>query len=107
MNRLTFRAETSGETYVVDHAVKGADYIHGYGAGGKIVVAYDGITDFSRFDYSGTYMEPSECLTEHCNTVRYCGDAFKRLDGTKVLRIFSGTEEPTVGEHGDIYLQIL
>ncbi len=97
----------NGESYAVDHAVKGADYIHGYDADGVLVVAFDGVTDFSYFTYSGTYMDPSECLTEHCNTVSYCGGAFKRLDGTKVLRISYGTEEPRGGEHGDIYLQIL
>lgn len=77
MATLTF----NGESFTVDHAVKGADYIHGYDANGVIVVAFDGVTDFSCFTYDGTYMEPVDCLTEHCNTVIYCGGALKTLDG--------------------------
>lgn len=103
MATLTF----NGESFTVDHAVKGGDYIHGYDANGVLIVAFDGVTDFSDFTYDDTYMEPSDCLAEHCNSVVYCGGAFKRRDGTKVLRISYGTEEPSGGEHGDIYLQIL
>lgn len=103
MATLTF----NGETFSVDHAVKGADYIHGYDANGVLVVAFDGVTDFSCFTYSGSYMNPSECLAEHCNTLVYCGGAFKKLDGTKVMRITYGTGEPSGGSPGDIYLQII
>lgn len=88
MATLTF----NGESFAVDHAVKGADYIHGYDANGVLIVAFDGVTDFAGFIYDGTYMEPRECLTEHCNTVRYCGGALKTLDG-KVVMLTSPSEE--------------
>lgn len=101
MATLTF----NGESFAVDHAVKGADYVHGYDANGVLVVAFDGVTDFAGITYDGNYMAASECLTEHCNTVRYCGGAFKRLDGSTALRISHGTAEPTGGEPGDIYFQ--
>lgn len=77
MSTLTY----NNEVFSVDHAVKGADYIHGYDANGVLIVSFDGVTDFSCFEYDGTYMGPGECLTEHCNTVRYCGGALKTLDG--------------------------
>lgn len=103
MATLTF----NGESFTVDHAVKGADYIHGYDANGVLVVSFEGVVDFSRFTYTGTYMAPGECLTERCNTVRYCGGVFKTLGGERVLCISSGTAAPTGGMPGDIYLQIL
>lgn len=87
MATLTF----NGESFTVDHAVKGADYIHGYDANGVLVVAFDGVADFTGFTYDGDYMEPGECLTEHCNTVRYCGGALKTLDG-KVVMLTSPSE---------------
>lgn len=71
----------NGGSFAVDHAAKGADYIHGYDANGVLVVAFEGVTDFSGFTYDGDYMAPSECLAEHCNTVIYCGGALKTLDG--------------------------
>ena len=42
---LTF----NGESYTVDHAVKGADFIHGYDADSVLIVASDGIVNFSCF----------------------------------------------------------
>lgn len=80
MATITF----NGESFAVDHAVKGADYIHGYDANGVLIVAFDGVTDFAGFTYDDTYMEPGECLTEHCNTVVYCGGALKTLGGKSV-----------------------
>ena len=77
MSTLTY----NGEAFSVDHAVKGADYIHGYDANGVLVVSFDGVTDFAGFTYDGDYMKASDCLTEHCNSVRYCNGALKTMDG--------------------------
>lgn len=72
------------ETYTVDHAVKGNDYIHGYDANGTCVVAFDGITDFSQFTYSGTYMNPDTCAEEACNDVKYCNGKLVTRGGADV-----------------------
>lgn len=66
---------------VVNHAVKGADYVHGYDANGDIIISLEGITDFSVVSYDGTYMDPDECLDELCNGARYVGGALKTSDG--------------------------
>ena len=71
-----------GESFTVDHAVKGADYVHGYDAEGNLVISLDGVTDFSGIAYDGTYMTPSGCLAEICNDVKYCEGALKKRDGT-------------------------
>ena len=71
-----------GESFVVDHAVKGADYVHGYDADGNLVVSLDGVSNFSGITYDGTYMTPGACLAELCNDVKYCGGALKKRDGT-------------------------
>lgn len=73
-----------GKSYVVDHAVKGDDYIHGYAADGSIIINIEGISDFSGITYDGTYLSPTECLTELCNDVKYCGGAIKTADGRNV-----------------------
>lgn len=80
METLTF----NGTQYTVDHAAKGTDYIHGYDADGVLVVAFDGVTDFSGFTYSGTYMTPSDCLAEVCNDVKFCGGHFKTRGGEDI-----------------------
>ena len=69
MATLTF----NGESYTVDHAVKGEDFIHGYDANSVMIVSFEGITNFADFDYDGTYMEPEHCLAEGCNVVKYVG----------------------------------
>lgn len=71
-----------GESYTVDHAVKGADFIHGYDAEGIMIVSFEGITDFSSFNYDGTYMEPGHCLAEGCNNVKFVDGGLKKADGT-------------------------
>lgn len=73
-----------GESYTVDHAVKGANYIHGYDAEGIMVVSFEGVTNFSDFTYSGTYMNPETCLAEGCNDVKYAGGSLKKRDGTEL-----------------------
>lgn len=76
----------NGESYTVDHAVKGADFIHGYDANAVMIVSFEGITNFSAFDYDGTYMEPEHCLAEGCNDVKYVGGRLMTRDGTLLLR---------------------
>lgn len=73
-----------GKSYTVDHAVKGADFIHGYNADSVLVVSFDGITDFSGFTYSDTYMEPEHCLAEGCNDVKYAVGGLVTRDGKPV-----------------------
>lgn len=73
-------------TYNVNHAVKGPDYIHGYNANGDCVVAFDGVANFSGFEYDGVYLDPAECFTESCNGVKHVGGRLLRMDGTPVDR---------------------
>ena len=80
MPTITF----NGESFTVDHAVKGADYIHGFDADGILIVAFDGVANFSAFSYNGTYMNPSDCLAEQCNNMVYCGGVVKTRGGTTV-----------------------
>lgn len=86
-------------TYEVHHAVKGADYIHGYDYEGNLVVAFDGVTDFEDFEYTGTYMAPDECLEEPCNTVKHVNGKFVRQDGT----VISSNNAYTEDEQGNMY----
>lgn len=85
--------------YEVDHAVKGADYIHGYDRAGNLVVAFEGVTDFENFEYTGTYMVPDECLEEQCNTVKHVNGKFVRQDG----KVISGNNAYTEDEQGNMY----
>lgn len=87
MATLTF----NGESYTVDHAVKGADFIHGYDANAVMIVSFEGITNFSDFTYDGTYMEPEHCLAEGCNDVKFAGGIWQTRDGTPLLRTVSIT----------------
>lgn len=80
MAKLTF----NGVDYTVDHAVKGADYVHGYSAEGLCIISIDGITDFSVVTYDGTYLTPEVCFAEVCNDVRYVNGALVRKDGSTV-----------------------
>lgn len=73
-----------GRSYTVDHAVKGADYIHGYDADNRLVVSFEGITDFSVVTYDGEYMSPEVCLEESCNIVKYVADELVKSDGTPI-----------------------
>lgn len=78
MAQLTF----NNVTYTVDHAVKGSDYIHGYDANGTIIVAFEGVCDFDKFVYSGTYMTPESCADEPMNVVRNVNGILVRCDGS-------------------------
>lgn len=71
-----------GVSYTVNHAVKGADFIHGYDANNALVVSFEGVTNFSGFTYTGTYMAPADCLDEGCNDVKFHGGSLKKADGT-------------------------
>lgn len=82
MATLTF----NGESYTVDHAVKGEDFIHGYDANSVMIVSFEGITNFADFDYDGTYMEPEHCLAEGCNVVKHVGGKWQTSDGKPLLR---------------------
>lgn len=78
-------------SYTVDHAVKGADYVHGYDANGRLVVSIDGVSSFSGITYSGTYLSPDKCLEEACNIAKYVNGSLVKNDGTPI-DIKSGTE---------------
>lgn len=84
-----------GKSYTVDHAVKGADYVHGYNADGELVVSLEGVRDFSEITYSGSYISPSICITEACNDIKFCEGVFKTRDGRTVYIPF------TAFEHGE------
>lgn len=75
-----------GTDYTVDHAVKGADYIHGYDANSVMIVSFEGISDFSLFSYNGNYMAPDHCLAEGCNDVKFVGGVWQTRDGSPLLR---------------------
>ena len=81
----------NGESYTVDHAVKGADFIHGYDANAVMIVAFDGITDFSGFTYDGTYMSPEHCLAEGCNDVKCVGGVLVTREGNTVSTTVEAT----------------
>ena len=70
------------ESFTVDHAVKGENYVHGYDADGMLIVSFEGISNFSGFSYDGTYMNPGDCIQESCNDVKYCSGALKTRSGT-------------------------
>ena len=80
MATITF----NGESFEVDHAVKGEDYVHGYDAEGICIISIDGVSDFSDITYDGVYMDPRECMAEPCNSVKYCGGFLKTADGAPV-----------------------
>ena len=99
MATLTF----NGESYAVDHAVKGADFIHGYDANAVMIVSFEGITDFSGFTYDGTYMEPEHCLAEGCNDVKYVSRSLKKADGTALSPAdFCAAESGHTHTHTDV-----
>lgn len=80
-----------GTDYTVDHAVKGADYIHGYDANAVMIVSFEGISDFSLFSYNGNYMAPDHCLAEGCNDVRCVGGVLVTRDGKSVSTTVEAT----------------
>lgn len=77
---LTF----GGDSYTVDHAVKGANYIHGYDANGLCIVAFEDVTDLAAIEYDGVFMSPGDCAEEVCNKVVYCSGKFKTLGGDNI-----------------------
>ena len=79
-------------TWTVDHAVKGTDYIHAYDANGACVVAFDGVTDFSGFTYSGTYLSPTACANDACNDVKHVNGALVRRDGSAASHTHSTSD---------------
>lgn len=85
MATLTF----NGVSYTVDHAVKGVNYIHGYDANSKMVVAFDNVVDFSGFTYSGAYLNPSHCLAESCNDVKYANNTLTTRDGNAIFGTYT------------------
>lgn len=77
--------------YTVDHAVKGADYVHGYDANGSCIVSILGIKNFSLVTYNGVYLAPEECITEGCNDLKYIDGVIKTADGRTVPMYGLGT----------------
>lgn len=100
----------NGVSYTVDHAAKGADYIHGYDAAGNPVVCFDKCADFSGFTYTGEYLDPSQCGSEACNGVIYVGGKLKTIGGQDVQLFSKGTEDLVDGESylaaGQLYFVI-
>lgn len=109
----------NGQSYVVDHAVKGADYINGYDANGIGVISIQNIKDFSAIEYDGVFMNPEECAEEPCNIIRaprgilpkeLHANPFSVEDVTKaqVRNIYAGTADMTPGvttlATGDLYV---
>ena len=106
----------NGESYTVDHAVKGTDYVHGYNAAGELLVSIEGIKDFSGITYSGTYISPSVCLAEACNDVKFCSGILQTRDGAEIMVPFAygptilsayqyGDELPAPGIKGRIFFK--
>ena len=74
----------NGLSYTVNHAVKGPNYIHGYDSSGIKIVGFEGVVNFSQFEYDGTYMSPEQCITDAYNNVKFHENKFKRGDGTEI-----------------------
>ncbi len=74
----------NGENFTVDHAVKGANYVHGYDASGVVIVSFDSVSDFSDIVYDGVYMNPGDCLQEPGNDVKFCEGSLKTRSGSEV-----------------------
>lgn len=84
-------------SYIVDHAVKGDDYVHGYDESGVMLVAIEGIEDFSTVTYDGTYMSPEFCAEEECNKVRSVVPVVEDGNMLQITNIYAGTTELDVG----------
>lgn len=80
-----------GESYEVDHATKGADFIHAFDKNGYPVVSFDGITDFSGFTYSAAYMAPENCAADGCNDILFVGGKLQTKDGRSVAKTVEAT----------------
>lgn len=93
MARLSF----GGTSYTVDHAVKGPDYIHGYSADGTLIIAFDGVSDFSGFSYDGEFMNPEMCEAEGCNEAILVNGKLKTKDGRKVTAEHVGAAPVEMG----------
>ena len=92
------------ESYYVDHAVKGADYVHGYNADGVLVVSIEGVKDFSCVTFDGSYMPAESCVSEACNEVRHINGVLVRRDGgavnvSKVRYAVVGVDWETEGNY--------
>jgi hypothetical protein len=74
----------NNESFEVDHAVKGANYVRGYNADGSCVISIEGIIDFTVVTYNDTYLSPEACFAEACNEVRYVNGKFVKKDGTEI-----------------------
>jgi hypothetical protein len=79
----------NGETYIVDHAVKGTDYVHGYDANGRMVTCISGVVDFSAIEYDGEYLAPEACLEEACNSAVYVNGTLQTKLGNVIPASYS------------------
>lgn len=99
---------TCGEqSYTVNHAVKGADYVHGYDAEGNLVVSFEGVTNFSGITYDGTYMAPEACVDEPCNQLYHVNGKLVKRDGTVVASTepLTATYEDGTVETIEVYVK--
>lgn len=81
MPRLIFN---NTDEYIVSHAVKGPNYIHGFDERGTMIVAFEAISDFSLYTYTDKFLAPDECFEEPLNRVSYVNNKLVMADGTGV-----------------------
>jgi hypothetical protein len=82
--------------YIVDHAVKGPDYVHGYDSNGICICSIEGISDFSVVAYDGVYLTPEVCFAEACNELRHVNGKLILRDGTVLSARCVGAASKTV-----------
>lgn len=95
-----------GESYEVDHATKGADFIHAFDSNGCPVVFFDGITDFSGFTYSAAFMAPENCAADGCNDILFVGGKLQTKDGRSVAKTVETTLVATSWREGSYRLNL-
>ena len=78
----------NGSSYTVDHAVKGSNYIHGYDSAGIKIVGFEGVVDFSPFQYDAQYLSPESCLEDPNNSVKFHDNRLMRPNGQTVSTSF-------------------
>lgn len=76
----------------VDHAVRGKDYVHGYGSDGTCIATFDGLADVSIVGYDGVFMAPEECVEDPCNNVKHVGGALLREDGKEATHSHNASD---------------
>lgn len=95
-----------GESHEVDHAAKGEDYIHGYDETGVMLISFEGITDFSKFTYTGEYMVPEHCASEVCNDVKFVAGRLQTRKGNPISTIVETTLTASGWSNGSYELEV-